>query len=117
MSFVVLTTPQGPVAVNPFEVFCIVPEAQTVDEDCEIQFDSPRQLLALHTADAAAARLAADLRRLTAASTDFDHVWINPARVTSVAPHPQVAGVCFVIGGVRSVPVKGDLEAILGALS
>ncbi|PXA90774.1 hypothetical protein DMC25_06940 [Caulobacter sp. D4A] len=116
MPLVIMNTPQGPVAVNSADVFCIVPEPQTPAADCEIRYDAPRSVLALHTADEAAARLDADLRRLAAASLDFDHVWINPARVTSVVPHPQVANVCFVVSAARKIAVKGELEAVVAAL-
>ena len=117
MSLVVVTTPAGPVAVNPADVFCILPEPQTPAEDCEIQYDAPRLVLALETADAVAGRFNADFRRLAAASLDFDHVWINPVRVTSVVPHPQVAAVCFVVSAARRISVKGDLDSVVAALN
>lgn len=116
MSLIVVETPLGPVAVNPADVFCIVPEPQTPAEDCEIRYDAPKHVLAIATADATAAKFDADFRRMTAASLDFDHVWINPMRVTSVVPHPQVDEVCFVVSAARKIAVKGTLEAIVAAL-
>ncbi len=117
MPLVVVVTPLGPVAVNPEDVFCIVPEPQTPASDCEIRYDAPKHVLALATADATASQFAADFRRLRAASLDFDHVWINPRRVTSVVPHPQVGQVCFVLSAARKVAVKGDLQAVVAALA
>lgn len=115
MPFVLVDTPQGQTAINPDEVFCIVPEPQTPAADCEIQFDV-RQVVALHTADQAAGMLGGNLRRLEAASLDFDHVWVNPRRVTNVTPHPQVGGVCFVVGGARKIAVKGELQTVIAAM-
>lgn len=117
LPLVVVETPQGPVAVNPADVFCIVPEPQTPTEDCEIRYDAPKHVLALATADETADRFGADFRRLAAASLDFDHVWINPGRVTSVVPHPQVKAVCFVLSAGRKIAVKGELQAIVDALA
>ena len=117
MPLVVVQTPSGPVAVNPADVFCIVPEPQTPDVDCEIRYDSPKQVLALATADATADRFKAGFKRLPAASLDFDHAWINPARVTSVVPHPQVANVCFVLSVARRIAVRGSLDAVVEALA
>lgn len=117
MPLVVVNTPSGPVAVSPPDVFCIVPEPQTPAEDCEIRYDSAKHVLALETADAVAGKFAADFRRLPAASLDFDYAWINPAKVTSVVPHPQVPNVCFVVSVARKIAVKGDLQSVVQALS
>ncbi len=117
MPLVVVNTPSGPVAVNPADVFCVVPEPQTPAADCEIRYDSAKHVLALETADTTAQSFDADFRRLAAASLDFDTVWINPGKVTSVVPHPQVAGVCFVMSVARKIAVKGDLQAVVQALS
>lgn len=116
MPLVIVPTPAGPVAVNPGDVFCVAPEPQTPTQDCDIRYDSNRHVLATETADVVAGRFAADFRRLLAASLDVDHVWINPARVTSVIPHPQVAKVCFVVSAARRFAVKGDLESVVAAL-
>lgn len=117
MPLVTVDTPLGPVAVNPGDVFCIVPEPQTPAEHCEIRYDAPKYVLALATAAATAAKFNADYRRLDAASLDFDQVWINPARVTSIVPHPQVSGVCFVLSAARKIAVKGEFQAVVDALN
>ena len=117
MPLVTVETPSGPVAINPADVFCIVPEPQTPAQDCDIRYDAPRSVLALQTAERVAQIFAADFRRLSAASRDFDDVWINPLRVTSVVPHPQVAAVCFVLSAARKIAVRGDLQAVVRALA
>ncbi|GEM_PF-6565369 len=117
MPLIIVDTPLGSVAVNPADVFCVLPEPQTPDEDCEIRYDSPKHVLATETADTIAQRVGGDFRRLDAASLDFSYVWINAYKVASVVPHPQVPDVCFVLSATRKLAVKGDLTAALAALA
>jgi hypothetical protein len=119
MPFVTFKTvePYREVVVNSNEVFGVVPEPSTLQNDCELLADASRQILVLEPADQAAAKLGADFRQFEAASTSFSVAYVNRRLVLHILPHPQVKGVCLVHGRNRRMAVKGTLAEVSSKLA